>query len=470
MEDNKFIPEVTHEEEIIALVKDTELQTGDFHDQIMEYHPYDVARVFEELTKEERMKFYVALSPSEIAPIFEHLDHEDIPKYFLELSIKYCVRILEHMEIDETVDILRNFQDEKLKATYISLMKSDIVAEIKGLLSYDEDVTGSIMSTSYIELHENMIVKDAMKHMIQEAKSIDYINTMFVVDKNEQLIGVVSLKQLIVAAKDAAITDIMTEKIISIEADRPKEEAADLFSNYDLDALPVVDAQDRLLGIVTSDDIIDVIEEEASEDYAKFAGIIDGEIQFGKDTILRSVRKRIPWLVILLFVGIVASIIIGEYEEILAAIPILTMFLPMVLDMAGNVGTQSLAVTIRLLTDEDFISRKNVRLHILRELAIGLINGLLIAVLAIIITTILLSVRGGALFDSANLRTALVIGFSMFAAITTANLAGSIVPLIISSLKIDPAVASGPFITTLNDIMALTIYFTMATALLINQL
>src|SRR5690554_2912226 len=152
MEDNKFIPEVTHEEEIIALVKDTELQTGDFHDQIMEYHPYDVARVFEELTKEERMKFYVALSPSEIAPIFEHLDHEDIPKYFLELSIKYCVRILEHMEIDETVDILRNFQDEKLKATYISLMKSDIVAEIKGLLSYDEDVTGSIMSTSYIEL------------------------------------------------------------------------------------------------------------------------------------------------------------------------------------------------------------------------------------------------------------------------------------------------------------------------------
>lgn len=470
MEDRNIVPEVTHEEEIISLIKDAKLEASDFHDQIMEYHPYDVARVFEELTKEERMKFYVTLSPSEIAPIFEHLDHEDIPKYFLELSIKYCVRILEHMEIDETVDILRNFQDEKLKATYISLMKSDIVTEIKGLLSYDEDVTGSIMSTSYIELHEKMIVKDAMKHMIQEAKSVDYINTMFVVDKNEQLIGVVSLKQLIVASKDAAITDIMTEKIISIEADKPKEEAADLFSNYDLDVLPVVDAQDRLLGIVTSDDIIDVIEEEANEDYAKFAGIIDGEIQFGKDAIFRSVRKRIPWLVILLFVGIIASIIIGEYEEILAAIPILTMFLPMVLDMAGNVGTQSLAVTIRLLTDDDFISRKNVRLHILRELAIGLINGLLLAVLAFIITTVLLGVRGGAIFDSTNLRTGFVIGFSMFAAITTSNLAGSIVPLIISALKIDPAVASGPFITTLNDIMALTIYFTMATALLINQL
>lgn len=470
MEEKKFIPEATHEEEIIALVQNNTLETSEFHDQIMEYHPYDVARVFEEITKEERMKFYIALSPSEIAPIFEHLDHEAIPVYFLELSIKYSVRILEHMEIDETVDILRNFQDEKLKATYISLMKHDIADEIKGLLSYDEDVTGSIMSTSYIELHEKMLVKDAMKHMIQQAKSIDYINTMFIIDKEEHLIGVISLRELIVASKDMPITEIMTEKIISIGADKPKEDAADLFSDYDLDALPVVDAQNRLLGIVTSDDIIDVIEEEAAEDYAKFAGILDGEIQYGKEAIFRSVRKRVPWLIILLFIGIMTSLIIGEYEATLAAIPILAMFLPMVLGMAGNVGTQSLAVTIRLLSDDDFANAKNIRKHFLRELSIGLVNGVIIAVLAIVVTTVVLGVRGGVFFDSQSLKTSAVIGFSMFAAITTANLAGSIVPLIISALKIDPAVASGPFITTLNDIMALTIYFTLATALLINQL
>lgn len=470
MEDNKLISEITHEEEILALVRDENLETSVFHDQIMEYHPFDIARVFEELDKEERMKFYVALSPSEIAPIFEHLDHEKIPTYFSELSIKYCVKILEYMEIDETVDILRNFSDEKLRASYISLIKPEIAKEIKGLLSYDDEVTGSIMSTSYIELRQDMLVKDAMKHMIHQAREIDYINTMFVIDKKERLVGVLSLKELIVATKEESIADIMTEKIISIEASEPKEDAAELFSDYDLDALPVVDSENRLLGIVTSDDIIDVIEEEAVEDYAKFAGIIDGEIQYGKEAVFKSVRKRIPWLVILLGIGIIASIIIGQFEETLAAIPILAMFLPMMLDMAGNVGTQSLAVTIRLLTDDDFLNRKNIRRHFMRELSIGLINGFIIATLAFIITTILLSIRGGAFLDGESLRTGLVIGVSMFASITTANLAGSLVPLAIFAFKIDPAVASGPFITTLNDIMALTIYFTMASALLLNYL
>lgn len=459
--------EINHENEILELFNNP-IDTIEFHDLIMEYHPYDIARVFEKLESDQRNKLYIALSPQEIAPIFEHLDHQDIPSIFKELPNTYCVKILEHMDIDETVDILRNIESEKLRLSYINLMKKELAKEIKALLKYDEDVTGSIMSTSYIEFDDSMLIKDAMKHMLREAKTVSYINTLYVSNKDEELVGVLSLRQLIVADKEDRLVDIMTEKVISVNVNSPKDVAANLFKDYDFEALPVVDSNNRMLGIVTVDDIIDFLEDEATEDYAKFAGIFDGEIEHGKETVSKAFKKRIPWLIILLFIGIIASMLIGKYEDTLNAIPILAMFLPMMLDMAGNVGTQSLAVTIRYLMDDDFLNRKNVTKHLLRELGIGVTNGFIISFIAFFIAFILLSVmsKNFTFTDPLIFKTSLIISVSMLVSITVSNIAGAIVPLIIHTFKIDPAAASGPFITTINDIIAISIYFTLATAFL----
>lgn len=467
MNDIRKDREVTHEEEILELFK-SPLDTLEFHDMIMEYHPYDIARVFENLDDEQRSKLYIALSPQEIAPIFEHLDHEEIPRIFKELSNNYSVKILENMDIDETVDILRNIENEKLRFSYINLMRKDLAKEIKALLKYDEDVTGSIISTSYIEFDDSMLIKDAMKHMLKEAKTVSYINTLYVANKNQELVGVLSLRQLIVADKEDRLVDVMTEKVISVGVNAPKEVAASLFKDYDFEALPVVDSNNRMLGIVTVDDIIDFLEDEATEDYAKFAGIFDGEIEHGKETISKAFKKRIPWLIILLFIGIIASMIIGRFEETLDAIPILAMFLPMMLDMAGNVGTQSLAVTIRYLMDDDFLTRKNVTKHILRELGIGVTNGFIVSCIAFFIAFILLGVMKTdvSFFNMETLKTSVIISFSMLISIIVSNIAGAVVPLIIHTFKIDPAAASGPFITTINDIIAISIYFTLATMFL----
>lgn len=460
--------EMRHETEILELVN-SNISKEELHNAIIEYHPNDVAKIFDQLTLEQRRLLYQVLSIEELAPIFEHIDHKEIPDYFSELPIMDSIKILEHMEIDETVNILRLIDDDKLRFMYLNSMNKEISQTVKKLLEFSEDEVGSIMSTAYIEIKDNMLAKDAMRKVLTEAKTGAYINTLYVTNDQDMLVGVLSLRELIIAEKEDEINNIMYEKVISVTVDSSKEDAARIFKDYDFESLPVIDNKERLLGILTVDDIIDVIEEEATEDYAKFAGIIDGEIEYTTDTILGSFKRRSPWLIILLFIGIIASMIIGRFEKTIDAIPILSMFLPMILDMAGNVGTQSLAVTIRYLTDEDFFTRKKIWKHIGRELIIGFLNGLAVSVLAFGIALVLLNIfgTGGNFFSLEIIRTSAVISASMFAALIVANIAGTVVPLIIHYFKIDPAAASGPFITTINDIIALSTYFTLATIFLL---
>lgn len=460
--------EMRHETEILELVN-SNISKEELHNAIIEYHPNDVAKIFDQLTLEQRRLLYQVLSIEELAPIFEHIDHKEIPDYFSELPIKDSIKILEHMEIDETVNILRLIDDDKLRFMYLNSMNKEISQTVKKLLEFSEDEVGSIMSTAYIEIKDNMLAKDAMRKVLTEAKTGAYINTLYVTNDQDMLVGVLSLRELIIAEKEEKINNIMYEKVISVTVDSSKEDAARIFKDYDFESLPVIDNKERLLGILTVDDIIDVIEEEATEDYAKFAGIIDGEIEYTTDTILGSFKRRSPWLIILLFIGIIASMIIGRFEKTIDAIPILSMFLPMILDMAGNVGTQSLAVTIRYLTDEDFFTRKKIWKHIGRELSIGFLNGLAVSVLAFGIALVLLNIfgTGGNFFSLEIIRTSAVISASMFASLIVSNIAGTVVPLIVHYFKIDPAAASGPFITTINDIIALSTYFTLATIFLL---
>lgn len=468
MNNQELDRELLHELELLDLFN-SDVSDDELYHAVIEYHPNDVAKIFDKLTAEKRKRLYKILSIEEIAPIFEHIDHKEIPNYFSELSIRESVNILEKMEIDETVDIIRLIEDDRLRFSYLNTMKKEIASIVRKLLAFPEDEVGSIMSTAYIELKDDMLAKDAMRKVLSEAKTGAYINNLYVTNQQEKLIGVLSLRELIIANKEVKVYDIMYEKVISVTVDSSKEDAADIFIDYDFESLPVIDANERLLGILTVDDIIDVIEEEATEDYAKFAGIIDGEIEYKTDTILSSVKSRSPWLIILLFIGILASMIIGRFEKTIDAIPILAMFLPMMLDMAGNVGTQSLAVTIRYLTDDEFFSSKLIMRHIGKEFGIGILNGLFISILAFGISIVLLNFVSPAdtFFAGSTIWTGAVISLSMFASMVVANVAGCLVPLIVHFFKIDPAAASGPFITTINDIIALTVYFTLATTFLL---
>lgn len=445
--------------ELIELMKQASLD-------IFEYHPFDIAEIYQAFEDEERQAFNKKFTPVQLAKIYEHLDEEMALEYLNEMPLKVSVKILEAMDVEEAVDILKQLDEEELIG-YVSLIKSDIAKEIKALLKYDEEVAGSIMGTSYIEISVDSLVKDAMRIMIKEARTTSYINTLYVVDPKGILVGAIGLKQLIIAGKEDKIEEIMTEKLISANAMSKKEEVADLMKNYDIDAIPIVDNKNNMLGIITFDDIMDVITEEAGEDYARLAGLTSGDIEATRESVFLSVRKRVPWLVILLVLNLLTSLIISGFEETIATVALLAMFMPLILDMAGNTGTQSLAVAIRTLVKQEFKSKRDIFEHILREFFIGVFNGLIMGVMVFIMANIFLGIFSGAFFSAENMSISFVVGLSVMLALAVSTSAGAIVPLLFNMIKIDPALASGPLITTINDIVALTIYFGLATLLLL---
>ncbi|MDD3382756.1 MAG: magnesium transporter [Bacilli bacterium] len=433
---------------------------------IFEYHPYDIALIYQAFDEAERLEFNSHFSPIELARIFEHLESEIALEYLNTIPLKIGAKILEAMDIEEAVDILKLLDEEEVMS-YVSFIKKEEAKEIKSLLKYDEEVAGSIMSTSYIEIPLDSLVKDAMRIMIKEARDTSYINTLYVVDKKGVLMGIIGLKQLIIAGKEDKISEIMTDKIISANVMRHKEEVADLMQDYDIDAIPIVDNKNNMLGIITFDDVMDVITEESEEDYARLAGLSSGDIEASRESVFLSVKKRVPWLMILLVLNLFTSLIISGFEETIATVALLAMFMPLVLGMAGNTGTQSLAVTIRSLTEDALKSKKEISKHIFRETLIGFFNGIVVGIMVFLMANLVVGLTTGAFFTSDNIKTGTVIGASIMLTLAVSTTAGALVPLIFNMLKIDPALASGPLITTINDIVALTIYFGLATLLLL---
>lgn len=303
--------------------------------------------------------------------------------------------------------------------------------------------------------------------MIQEAKDTSYINTLYVVNKKGVLVGALGLKQLIIARKEDKIIDIMTEKVISANVMSQKEDVASLMQDYDIDAIPIVDNKNNMLGIITFDDIMDVITKESEEDYAMLAGLTSGAIEATRESIFSAVKKRVPWLMILLVLNLFTSLIISGFEKTLATIGLLAMFMPLVLGMAGNTETQSLAVTIRSLSEDALKSKKEVIKHILREALIGFFNGLVVGIMVFLMANLVVGLTTNAFFTAENIKTGAVIGASIMLTLAVSTTAGALIPVVFNMIKIDPALASGPLITTINDIVALTIYFGLATILLL---
>ncbi|PAT01621.1 magnesium transporter [Candidatus Izimaplasma bacterium ZiA1] len=444
----------------LFLLDDFELK-----EKILSYHPYEISEALLELSKKERRRMYSILSPKEISYSISFLEIEDAFLLFNEMVPKYIVNIIQELDIDDAVDLMQEL-DESERAGYLKLMDAEHRENIKELLKYKDDTAGSIMNTEYINIDVTDTVATGMKKLLEQAVTSATIYTIYVTNKNDKLLGTLSLREMILARKNELIEEIMNKRVVSVETTKDQEEVAAIFMDYDFTSLPVVDKLNRLLGVITVDDVLDVIEEETLEDYSKFAAISDAEIDSDTETVLMGVKKRLPWLLVLSVLGFFTSTIIAQFEGTLDQIPTIALFMPMILGMAGNTGTQSLAVTVRGLNDGEFQTKASITKHLLREIGTGFMNGILIGIMLFGVTYLFLHLN----HNPEAFKITQVVSLSIMLSLAVSTLSGALIPIIINSFKIDPAVASGPFVTMINDILALSVYFTLATMLIINTL
>ena len=448
--------DVLYDEDFLRiLLLNDEIQQ--FRENFLELHPYDQSQFYEKVGPDIRKIMYHFLSPQEMAVIFREIEVEDeaYQGYLKEMDTAYGASMLEEMYTDDAVDIL-NELNNKERESYLEMMDSETVDEINELLGYAEYTAGAIMTTEYVSILESSTVRSAMAVMRKEAPTAETIYYIFVVNDEHQLTGVMSLRDLIIADEDALIRDIMSERVVSVQLTTDQEEAAQIMKDYNFLALPVINELGVLQGIITVDDIIDVIEEEASDDYSKLAGISD--MDDIKDGPLRSVKNRLPWLIILLFLGMLTANLMSRFEQTLDQVALLALFIPLISGTSGNSGTQALAVAVRGIATGEISERSKVKL-LLREMLTGFIMGLICAVIVV----------GIVYFWKGSFIIGLLVGGAICCSILVATLAGSFIPLLIHKMGIDPAVASGPFITTLNDVTSLMIYLGLATMFL-NQI
>ncbi|WP_394136746.1 magnesium transporter [Cytobacillus oceanisediminis] len=422
-----------------------------FRNEFLELHPYDQASFFKDLDEDIRAKIYLYLSPEEMASLFENLeiDEEEYKNVLAEMNPNYAADMLSQMYADDAVDVLNELDKDQV-VSYLTIMDDESAKEIKDLLHYEEYTAGSIMTTEFVSLSANQTVRSAMYILKDEAPRAETIYYVYVVDEEKKLIGVISLRDLIVSDDDTMISEITNDRVVSVSVGEDQEEVARKIKDYNFLAVPVVDFQNHLLGIITVDDVMDVMDEEASDDYSKLAAVSD------MDNIDRNpvsaARKRLPWLIILLFLGMLTASLIGRFEDTLDQVAILAVFIPLIAGMAGNTGTQALAVAVRGIATGDLEKENKMKL-IIREAGTGLITG---GTCGVLVALVIYLWQG-------NFFLGVLVGISILFTLIVATLAGALIPLFMHRMKIDPAVASGPFITTINDIISILIYFGMAT-------
>ena len=434
--------------------------TQKINEKILSIHPYDVASILKDLDDEQLTLLFKSLNNEQTADIIAYIeDDEDAKELFEKLGIDKSAEIISEMETDDAADII-NTLDEDTKEELAKKLDKDVVEDIKELAKYDEDMTGSIMTNNFFTLNVKDKVSEAMKKLVKEVSDQEVIDTLFIVDDEDHFLGTIDLKDLIIARKNELIKDIFDKNNIHCEDTDSIVDAVKTLKEYDLLVLPVTH-NDILKGIVTIDDAIDILDEESNDDYDKLAGLA-GE----NDTTLKNVLKsRIPWLLILLVLSFIVSSVLGLFEGVIASATILVFFQTLILDMGGNSGTQSLASSVICLSKNELDKKGNTRKHLGRELASGALNGLILGIMAFGITFVFMLIRGD---DVNKPMVSLIIGLSMMIGIFISNFIGSLVPIVLNKLKIDPAVASGPFITTLNDMLGVIIYYSLAYLILIQ--
>lgn len=396
-----------------------------------------------------------------VAEIFSYI--EDSEEYIKEINSDKVANLISEMDSDDAVDILEKLSDADRKII-VALLDNDAKQDVSMILSYEDDEIGSEMTTNYIVVKKNLTIKEATHQLITQAGENDNINTIYVVDDKDSFYGAIDLKDLIVAREYQSLDELIIKSYPYVKANEKIVDCIEQLKDYAEDSIPVLDDNKHILGVITAHDIVEVVDEELGEDYAKLGGLTAEEDL--NETTLQSTKKRLPWLIILLFLGMGVSSVVGMFETVVAVIPIVICFQSLILDMAGNVGTQSLAVTIRVLMDENLKASDKVKL-MFKEVRVGFSNGLLLGTMSFIFVGLYIFLFKGNTFGYSFLVSGCV-GFSLLASMVISSLVGTLVPMFFSKIKVDPAVASGPLITTINDLVAVVTYYGMVWIFLID--
>ncbi len=447
-------------EEILELIR-ADKSDGELRAKLEDYHESDIADAIEQITKEERKKLYHILGAEKASDIFAYL--EDPEEFISELDVWSAAKIIENMDADDAVDVLEEV-DEETQEKIISLMDDESSQDIKLIQSYEDDEIGSKMTTNFVVIKNDLSIKQAMKELIRQADENDNISTIYVVDENDKFYGVIDLKDLIRARDYSKLESLIVTSYPYVNDHEKLDESIEKIKDYAEDSIPVLNDNDEILGVITSQDIIEVVDDEMGDDYAKLAGLTAEEDL--KETLPESMKKRLPWLVTLLILGLFVSTVVGLFETVVSELAIVVCFQSLILDMAGNVGTQSLAVTIRVLMDEHLKTSEKVKFT-LKEMRVGFFNGMLLGTLAFagIGLYVMLFKHYSPGFSFA---VAACVGGSLWLAMIVSSLVGTLVPMFFHKIKVDPAVASGPLITTVNDLVAVVTYYGCAWIFLIN--
>lgn len=447
--------------EILAVIRGSE-DTDKIREGLEPYHPYDIAAVLEELTEAERELLQIALGGEEMSEIVSYL--EDPWEYLSLLAPSDTAELLEQMDADDALEVLDGLEEREKDALWDLMEDEEVKGAIRLLETYEEDEFGSIMSPNFIAISRGSTVKGAMRELIAQAAERDNIYTIFVTEGDGSFYGALELKDLIVARSDADLEKLIATAFPYVGDRESISENWERLRGYSEELIPVLSAEKRILGVITFSDLMELMDEELGEDYARLAAL--GSEEEPHETVWQSMGKRAPWLLILLVMGLAVSAVVGLFEGVVKELPAIVAFQSLILGMAGNVGTQSLAVTVRRLGSEE--GKKRQGRFALREMGIACLGGLVLGGISFLtVGGYLLLV--GAYAPAFVLSTAGCVGVAMCFAMTVSGLTGAAIPLCLYRMKIDPAVASGPLITTINDLVAVVSYYGLAYILLLRS-
>lgn len=449
-------------QEIVAVFR-----SGLSRDQLLEklhdYHENDIAQALTFLDKEERIKLYQLFDTEWLSEIVTYWDEPE--KYISEIGMEKLAAVVNEMDSDDAVDLLEKL-DEKIKIKLRPILREDVKAAIRLIHSYDEEEIGSLMTNNYICINRRGNIRQAMRALIRQAGEHDNISTIYVVDEEHKFCGAIDLKDLIIARENDDLDDLISYSYPYLMDHAVISESIEQIKDYAEDSLPVLNSRREIIGIITAQDIIEAVDDEMGEDYAKLAGLTSEEDL--KETTKESMAKRLPWLIILLFLGMGVSTVVGAFEGVVAVLPIVICFQSLILDMAGNVGTQSLAVTIRVLMDKEITARKKLGL-VCKEMRVGLFSGLILGSLSVLFVGAYIMLGKGYPAQYA-FAVSVCIGAALLLAMFISSAVGTLIPMFFKRIGVDPAVASGPLITTVNDLVAVVTYYGLSWLLLLQAL
>lgn len=457
------IPErANYAEELLEIIRGDEPSLSKL-DKLDDYHENDIASALEFLESDERRRLYSLLGVDKVSDIFSYIDEP--ADYIEELEPEVAARILGNMEPDDAVDILEELKDDTSNEL-IGLIDEKAKKDIDLIQSYDENEIGSKMTTNYVSLTLGLTIKQAMKRLVEQAADNDNIATLYVKKEDGTFYGAIDLTDLIVAREYVELESLVTTSYPYVHDHETVDDCIEELKDYSEDSIPVLDKDMHILGVITSQDLVEVVDEEMGEDYAKLAGLAAEEEL--EEPLSHSLKKRVPWLLILLMLGMVVSSVISMFENVIVGLPIIVTFQSVILGMSGNVGTQSLAVTIRVLMDEE-LELKQMLGFVFKEIRVGLCNGLIVGGISVVFTGLFIWISRG---QSAGTAFAIsgCIGVALALAMLISSFVGTIIPIILDKIGFDPAVASGPLISTINDLVAAVTYYGLAWLLLMNVL